>query len=531
MKTPLVNSVRVACLTILSAAMAISSHAQSNIVFNGGFENTDSGWTFSPVLEIYLNNGAAEGNIHVGVHDSLYQELPTVAGRDYVLTFATSTGNRQVSVQWADAPVTNLTNFAASGFLWKYFYAFVHAASNTTALRFSGGLLDDVKVRWVQDPILITAQPESRSAFEGSTVNFSVTPDGAPPLRYQWFFNGAPIGGANSSSFTVTAARLTHAGQYSVMISNGWNSIQSDVAELQVMVPPTSPIIVSQPIGDLCPVGYTCSLGVFAVGEPVLHYQWMLNGNTISGATNSSLLFPAIQTTDAGAYTVLVSNQHGSVLSLPATLVVTNSVGGSTVYLNNFTNNSPVYDVDGSTRLAGANFKAQVYAGATPHILRPVGPAVSFPSGVFAGYAFPQDIPREIPDVTSAQTAYIQVRAWEVAFGSSYEQARASGGRFGFSGIYPTLNGQRVATRSFNLRAGEPFFISGHLSVGETQTNGTQQFILTGERAARYLIETRQPPSNWVPLLVLTNVTGTAIFTDTNRLDGSIHFYRARLLD
>jgi hypothetical protein len=531
MKLPFVNSVRVISLMILSTVLVLSSHAQSNIVFNGGFEDVDSGWTFFPGLEIYLNKGAAEGNIHVGVDDDLYQDLPTIAGRDYVLTFATSTGNRQVSVQWADATVTNLTNFAASGFLWKYFYAHVHADSNMTRLRFSGGLLDDVKVRWVQDPILIVAQPESRSAFEGATVSFSVTPDGVPPLRYQWFFNGAPIAGANSSSFTVIAARLTHAGQYSVMISNEWNSISSDVAQLQVMVPPTSPLIVSQPIGDLCPVGYTCSLGVFAVGEPVLQYQWMMDGNAISGATNSNLLFPAVQISDAGTYTVLVSNQHGSVLSLPATLAVSNSVGGSTVYLNNFTNNSPIYDVDGSTRLAGANFKAQVYAGATPNILRPVGPAVSFPSGFFAGYAFPQDIPREIPDVTSGQTAYIQVRAWEAAFGSSYEQARAFGGKFGFSGIYPTLNNQRVTTRSFNLRAGEPFFISGQLSVGEAQTNGTRQFILTGERAARYLIETRQPPNNWVPLLILTNTTGTATFTDANQVDTSIHFYRARLLD
>jgi len=527
-KKPYTNFFCVFCS--LAVGFAFPSRAQSNLVVNGGFEQAEGAWTFFTGVHIYFDQGAAQGSIHAGVDVYLYQDLPTVAGRDYVLTFATD--YRRVGVQWAESTVTNQTNFATSGFLWNYFYSYVHADSSLTRLRFLGSaLLDDVKVRWVQEPIVIVTQPESRSAFEGGSVSFFVTPDGVPPLNYQWLFNGTPIAGANSSSFTVSPARSTHTGQYSVVVSNAWNSITSDSAQLDVTPPPTSPVIVAQPVGDLCPVGYASSVGVFAVGEPVLHYQWMFNGGLLAGHTNASIVFPAIQASDAGTYSVLVSNLHGSVLSLPAIVSVTNAVGGSTVFLNMFTNNSPIHDVDGSTRLSGTNFTAQVYAGSAPNILRPVGAAMTFPEGGFAGYPFGQSASRQIPDVAPGQTAYIQVRAWETAFGSSYEQARAFGGKFGFSGIYPTLNNSRVATLSFSLRAGEPFFISGRLSVGETLTNGTQQFILVGERAARYLIETRQPPNNWVPLLILTNATGTAVFTDTNQLYNSIQLYRARLLD
>ena len=44
-------------------------------------------------------------------------------------------------------------------------------------------------IGWLQEPIRLLTQPESRTGFEGGTVGFSVTADGAPPLRYQWLLN------------------------------------------------------------------------------------------------------------------------------------------------------------------------------------------------------------------------------------------------------------------------------------------------------------------------------------------------------
>jgi hypothetical protein len=53
-----------------------------------------------------------------------------------------------------------------------------------------------------------------------------------------------------------------------------------------------------------------------------LTYQWFHEGSPISGATDSSVTVTDVQLDDAGAYTVRVSDSHGSAMSNPAYLVV-----------------------------------------------------------------------------------------------------------------------------------------------------------------------------------------------------------------
>lgn len=505
--------------------------AQSNIVFNGSFEEEGAGWSGNGI-GVYVNQGAAEGNIHITVEGVLYQELQTVPGRDYVLSYA-SHRSWGPSPGWNGLVVPGLTNFADVGFLWNYRYCYVRAESNVTQLRFEGthAAMDDVRVYWVQDPIRILTQPQSRSAFEGGTVTFLTKADGAPPLRYQWLFNDTPIAGATNGSFSPHQLRLAHTGSYAVVISNSWNSITSEVAELQVTVPPTSPEIVSHPTGDLCPAGYGFSFQLAAVGEIPLSYQWFRDGSPLPDATNASLSFSAAQATDAGTYSVIVSNQLGTVLSLPAILSITNTMGGGRVWFDTATNNAAIYDVDGATRL-DSNYLAQIYAGTTPGILRPVSNPIRFPTGFLAGYL--RGVTRDIPDVASGQMAYIQIRTWEAVSGISYEQARASGGKFGFSSVYPTRtsgNGNRVVTQSFSMRLGQPFFQAGRLGIGQPQLGQPPQFTLTGEAGARYLVEKRQMPNSWAPFLILTNTTGTVVFSDQSQTNATMQIYRARILD
>src|SRR5438105_1976585 len=89
-----------------------SSQAQSNIVFNGGFEQADSGWSWGGSLEIHPNSGAPEGTIFVSVDTYLFQDLTTVAGRDYVLSFAADPSWSVPAVTWGTNPIAALTNFA-----------------------------------------------------------------------------------------------------------------------------------------------------------------------------------------------------------------------------------------------------------------------------------------------------------------------------------------------------------------------------------------------------------------------------------
>jgi len=63
---------------------------------------------------------------------------------------------------------------------------------------------------------------------------------------------------------------------------------------------------------------------VTATGTAPLKYQWYFNGsNSISGGTNSTLTLTNVQLTDAGLYSVAVTNAVGFMTSSNATLTVT----------------------------------------------------------------------------------------------------------------------------------------------------------------------------------------------------------------
>ncbi|HUR45783.1 MAG TPA: immunoglobulin domain-containing protein [Candidatus Saccharimonadales bacterium] len=335
-----------------------TGNAQSNLVFNGSFEQTTAGWSYTGGIGIHPSSAAADGGISVSLVGSLWQDLQTIPGRDYVISYALDHTSQKPSVTWGGAAVGPFTNFVGDA-LWRYYYCYVHADSEVTRLNFNApGLIDDVKVGWLQEPIQITSQPESRAVFEGNSVAFVVGAVGAPPLTYQWNFQGAPISGATNRSLLLSQVRSSQAGLYSVSISNAGGSNVSDSAQLQISNPSTRPEIVVQPVGDICPQGYGCSLVVFAVGAAPLSYQWSTGGTNIPNATNAVLTFESMQPGNAGTYNATVSNSLGSVVSLPALISVTNTTGGGRLFFDTATNNTPIFDVDGVTRLEGSNFVA-----------------------------------------------------------------------------------------------------------------------------------------------------------------------------
>lgn len=84
---------------------------------------------------------------------------------------------------------------------------------------------------------------------------------------------------------------------------------------------PGAPVITVQPQIQGAEIGSSVTLIVTATGEN-LAYQWKLNNEPIAGATSSSFTIPSVSATDAGVYTVTVSNPNGSVTSVNNTLVV-----------------------------------------------------------------------------------------------------------------------------------------------------------------------------------------------------------------
>jgi hypothetical protein len=61
--------------------------------------------------------------------------------------------------------------------------------------------------------------------------------------------------------------------------------------------------------------GATVTFSVTASGAGQLSYQWRFNSQPIAGANAATLMFPAVQATQAGDYSVEVRNKFGSIVT------------------------------------------------------------------------------------------------------------------------------------------------------------------------------------------------------------------------
>jgi uncharacterized repeat protein (TIGR02543 family) len=91
---------------------------------------------------------------------------------------------------------------------------------------------------------------------------------------------------------------------------------------------PVAPTITTHPISQTITEGQSVTFTVVATGDEPLSYQWkkdgdnLTDGGRISGATTATLTISNAQASDAGSYTVVVTNAAGSVTSDAATLTV-----------------------------------------------------------------------------------------------------------------------------------------------------------------------------------------------------------------
>ncbi len=165
----------------------------------------------------------------------------------------------------------------------------------------------------------IGAQPQSQTVVEGANVTFSVSATGGQPLLYQWHFYATNLPGATNSSLMLSGVTTNQAGPYSVGITNSAGGTNSQDANLTVLVQPT---ITAQPQSQVVTQGATVSFSISASGTEPLSYQWRFNGNALTDATNSDLTLNGVSLSQAGEYSVTVTNLAGSTNSQAATLTV-----------------------------------------------------------------------------------------------------------------------------------------------------------------------------------------------------------------
>jgi hypothetical protein len=96
----------------------------------------------------------------------------------------------------------------------------------------------------------------------------------------------------------------------------------SSTCTQQVIVVDASLAITSQPQSSTRNIGTDVTFAVTAAGCPNLIYQWSFGTNVLAGKTNATLALTNIQPSQAGNYSVKVSNAGGSITSTVAVLKV-----------------------------------------------------------------------------------------------------------------------------------------------------------------------------------------------------------------
>jgi formylglycine-generating enzyme required for sulfatase activity/murein DD-endopeptidase MepM/ murein hydrolase activator NlpD len=237
--------------------------------------------------------------------------------------------------------------------------------------------------------------------------------------------------GGSGSTRTATLVPLNDAtgtATLTVTVTDGGGLAATSLFQFTVNRPEgVAPTLTVHPKSQTLTIGATVTLSVRAAGTGPLSYQWSKNGVPLSGASGSTFTIRNFQESDAGNYSVVVSNSFGhesstALLSLPG------DVNTGIVLFNN----RIVGKVDARVLLpdgqgAGAGWVAQLYGGSmgTPiSQLKPLAPATEFRTTSPAAMGYVNSVEVKVPDVPPGATATIIMRVFE---GDSYETARRRG--------------------------------------------------------------------------------------------------------
>ena len=281
----------------------------------------DAGQYYAVVASSFYPPGAvtsATATVKVGVPPAISQQpvsQTVAAGTSVSLTVAAS-GTAPLSYQWYDsggaifgATSNSLTFNPAQTYNWDNYLVVVSNVFGT-ATSLPATLI-------VYAPVAILTQPVSQLVAFHGTATFAVTASGVPRPAYQWSLNGTNLVGATNSSLTISPVQVQNLGDYSVLLDNGFSTTNSFSAGLYML-----PIIVRPFTGAVGIWGQPTTLEVGAIGSGPISYQWFFNGSAIAQATNANYILPALQFTNAGLYSVVVSSAYGSATNATYQLVV-----------------------------------------------------------------------------------------------------------------------------------------------------------------------------------------------------------------
>ena len=211
-----------------------------------------------------------------------------------------------------------------------------------------GSVTSVVATLTVEAPPIITAQPASQTALLGSSPVFRVAAAGSGPFGYLWYFNSTNLLQSSSSpSFALANISAASAGPYTVVVTNAYGSVTSQVATLALLFPPS---VITPPISQTVLPGTNVSLSVTAGGTGPFSYQWRFNGNNLpiniittvagngsgtyagdgAGATNASLKGPFGVALDAAGNLYIADTTNNRIRMVGADGIITTIAGNGT---------------------------------------------------------------------------------------------------------------------------------------------------------------------------------------------------------
>jgi len=259
------------------------------------------------------HNLAVSGNLAPFLNRSLFAQ--TVFAGATVTFRMSATASRPYFFQW-QMNGTNLLG-ATNSLLVLTNVTMSQAGSYSVVVSNSLGTVTNSALLTVI-PLVIDTQPQSQTAFAGSTPSLSVSCQNVLPLTCQWRKQGANIPGATNNPLFLTNVAMSQAGRYSVVVSNSAGTVTSSNALLKVI----ALVINTNPQSQTVFGGGTVSLGVSCQSVLPLTYQWQLDGTNLPGATGNPLVLSNVAMSQAGRYSVVVSNSAGTVTSSNALLTV-----------------------------------------------------------------------------------------------------------------------------------------------------------------------------------------------------------------
>ncbi len=174
--------------------------------------------------------------------------------------------------------------------------------------------------------IFVTEDAVNNPLSRGNTIR-KITPNGVvTTIGGSSDYFGSEDGLGLAATFNSPAGITVDSANNLYISDAGNNAIRKGVLA-------GPPLITAQPSSQSVAPGGSVQLSVTASGIPAPTYQWFFNGSAFSGATTNTLSFSSARTTDAGDYTVVVTNALGNITSNKATLTVsstpTTTPGGS----------------------------------------------------------------------------------------------------------------------------------------------------------------------------------------------------------